>query len=70
MMTGLKSRLIEEVKLLQQHPKYSSQICIKALKVHRPPAKANYVAWLGGDVSKFISLSFDNFMILVVILNP
>jgi len=50
MMTGLKSRLIEEVKLLQQHPKYSSQICIKALKVHRPPAKANYVAWLGAAI--------------------
>jgi actin-related protein 10 len=48
MMPGLKSRLVSEVKDLQQHPKYSSRIALKALKVHRPPAKSNYTAWLGG----------------------
>ena len=48
MLPGLKARLIAEVRNLQQHPKYSSKIHIKHFKVHRPPAKANYVAWLGG----------------------
>ncbi|EFX72709.1 hypothetical protein DAPPUDRAFT_308104 [Daphnia pulex] len=50
MMPGLKSRLVSEVKDLQQHPKYLSRIALKALKVHRPPAKSNYAAWLGGAI--------------------
>lgn len=50
MLPGLKARLIAEVRNLQQHPKYSSKIHIKHFKVHRPPAKANYVAWLGGAI--------------------
>ena len=66
MMTGLKSRLIAEVKQLQQHPKYSGQICVKALKVHRPPAKANYVAWLGGDFLKLISIRINDLIILII----
>jgi actin-related protein 10 len=48
MLPGLKARLVAEVKDLQLHPKYSSRIALKALKVHRPPAKSNYAAWLGG----------------------
>jgi actin-related protein 10 len=48
MMPGLKARLMEEVKDLQLHPKYASRIALKVLKVHRPPAKSNYAAWLGG----------------------
>jgi len=50
MIAGLKSRLVAEVKHLQQHPKYARKISIQALKVHRPPAKANYVAWLGAAI--------------------
>lgn len=49
MLPGMKSRLVAEVKDLQQHPKYSNRIAIKTFKVHRPPAKGNYVAWLGGN---------------------
>lgn len=48
MLPGLKFRLLAEIRDLQQHPKYSSRIALKALKVHRPPAKSNYAAWLGG----------------------
>lgn len=50
MLPGLKFRLLAEIKDLQQHPKYSSRIALKALKVHRPPAKSNYAAWLGGAI--------------------
>lgn len=56
MLPGLKARLLAEVKDLQQHPKYSSRIALKTLKVHRPPAKSNYVAWLGG----MLTISFHN----------
>lgn len=50
MIPGMKSRLVAEVKDLQQHPKYSSRIALKTIKVHRPPGKANYLAWLGGNL--------------------
>ena len=53
MIPGLKARLISEIKDLQNHPKYMSKIQLKTVKVHRPPAKANYVTWLGG---KFVVL--------------
>lgn len=48
MLPGFKARLVSEVKDLQQHLKYKSRIALKTIKVHRPPAKSNYVAWLGG----------------------
>lgn len=48
MLPGFKSRLIAEIKDLQQHPKYSKRIALKTFKIHRSPAKSNYVAWLGG----------------------
>ena len=54
MLTGFKSRLLAEIKDLQQHPKYSSRIALKVLKVHRPPAKSNYVSWLGGILFVFV----------------
>ena len=60
MIAGLKSRLVAEVKHLQQHPKYARKISIQALKVHRPPAKANYVAWLGGRFNKLINNWINN----------
>lgn len=50
MIPGMKSRLVAEVKDLQQHPKYSSRIALKSIKVHRPPGKANYLAWLGAAI--------------------
>ena len=50
MIPGLKSRLIDEIKFLQQNVKYSNRIALKTLKVHRPPAKANYASWLGGKI--------------------
>lgn len=50
MIPGMKSRLVAEVKDLQQHPKYNSRIALKTIKVHRPPGKANFLAWLGGNL--------------------
>jgi len=56
MIPGLKARLISEIKDLQNHPKYISKIQLKMVKVHRPPAKANYVNWLGGKLLYLRSL--------------
>ena len=57
MLPGIKARLVAEVKDLQLHPKYSSQIALKTLKVHRPPGKANYIAWLGGILLKYVKIA-------------
>ena len=50
MLDGFKSRLVAEVKQLQQHVKYNQKINLKTIKVHRPPGKANYIAWLGAAI--------------------
>ena len=52
MAPGFKARLLDELKHLVQQPKYESRLAIKTFKFHKPPAKENYVAWLGGKVCK------------------
>lgn len=47
MLPGFKHSLLEEVKSLLQDPRYCSRLPLKEIKVHSPPAKENYVAWLG-----------------------
>jgi actin-related protein 10 len=51
MAPGFKARLLEELKHLLQQPKYASRLALKTFKFHKPPAKENYVAWLGGKYS-------------------
>ncbi|PSN40530.1 hypothetical protein C0J52_12264 [Blattella germanica] len=50
MAPGFKARLLQELKYLLEQPKYSSKLAIKTFKFHKPPAKENYVAWLGGAI--------------------
>ncbi|XP_021913743.1 actin-related protein 10 isoform X2 [Zootermopsis nevadensis] len=50
MAPGFKARLLGELKYLLQQPKYSSRLALKTFKFHKPPAKENYVAWLGGAI--------------------
>ena len=52
MAPGFKARLLDELKHLVQQPKYESRLAVKIFKFHKPPAKENYVAWLGGKDSK------------------
>lgn len=52
MAPGFKARLLDELRHLLQHPKYSSKLALKTFKFHKPPAKENYVAWLGGKNCK------------------
>ncbi|CAL4067134.1 unnamed protein product [Meganyctiphanes norvegica] len=47
---GLKHRLLSEVRSLAASPLYSEKIKIRTFKVHKPPAKDNYVSWLGGAI--------------------
>lgn len=49
MAPGFKFRLLAEIKHLLNKPKYS-KLAIKTFKFHSPPAKENYVAWLGGSI--------------------
>nr|CAD7439363.1 unnamed protein product [Timema bartmani] len=49
MAPGFKARLLAELKHLVLTPKYSSKIALQTFKFHTPPAKDNYVAWLGGN---------------------
>lgn len=47
MLPGFKHSLLSEIKMLLNDPKYSSQLPLKEIKFHSPPAKENFVAWLG-----------------------
>jgi len=49
MMHGFKARLNQELKSLLATEKYQ-HLKIDTFKVFQPPAKANYVAWLGGAI--------------------
>ncbi|XP_063216770.1 actin-related protein 10 [Bacillus rossius redtenbacheri] len=48
MALGFKARLQSELKHLVQTSKYASKLAVRTFKFHTPPAKENYVAWLGG----------------------
>nr|CAD7203404.1 unnamed protein product [Timema douglasi] len=50
MAPGFKARLLAELKHLVLTSKYSSKIALQTFKFHTPPAKENYVAWLGGAI--------------------
>jgi len=48
MLPGFLHRLMAEIRYLVEKPKYKEVLATKTFKVHTPPAKPNYVAWLGG----------------------
>lgn len=50
MLPGFKHRLMTELQDLVTAPKYRSKLGISTFKFHSPPAKDNYVAWLGGTL--------------------
>ncbi|KAK7580186.1 hypothetical protein V9T40_000815 [Parthenolecanium corni] len=50
MAKGFKARLKEELKMLIDGPKYKDKLFLNVFKFHNPPAKENYVAWLGGSI--------------------
>lgn len=49
-LKGMKHRILSEVRALVMSPPFSDVLQIKSFKVHHPPAKDNYVAWLGGAI--------------------
>uniref|UniRef100_A0A671YQY1 Actin related protein 10 n=1 Tax=Sparus aurata TaxID=8175 RepID=A0A671YQY1_SPAAU len=50
MLPGFLHRLLAEIRLLVERPKYSSVLASKTLRIHAPPAKPNCTAWLGGAI--------------------
>lgn len=50
MLPGFMHRLMAEIKYLVEKPKYNNLLATKVFKIHTPPAKPNYVAWLGGAI--------------------
>lgn len=52
MLPGFVERLNEELRKGLDLPHYAPLAALKEyLKFHKPPAKANYTAWLGGQFS-------------------
>ncbi|KAG8194281.1 hypothetical protein JTE90_004513 [Oedothorax gibbosus] len=49
MLPGFKHSFLTEIKMLLDDPRYSSRLPLKEIKIHNPPAKENYVAWLGAS---------------------
>lgn len=54
-MMGLKHRLLSEIRAVAASEAFSSKIKIESFKIHKPPAKDNYVSWLGGKCLLYIS---------------
>uniref|UniRef100_A0AAQ5ZRA9 Actin related protein 10 n=1 Tax=Amphiprion ocellaris TaxID=80972 RepID=A0AAQ5ZRA9_AMPOC len=50
MLPGFLHRLLAEIRLLVEKPKYSDVLASKSFRIHAPPAKPNCTAWLGGAV--------------------
>uniref|UniRef100_A0A8D8DHP7 Actin-related protein 10 n=1 Tax=Culex pipiens TaxID=7175 RepID=A0A8D8DHP7_CULPI len=50
MVLGLAARLKQELAALLQSDQYREKLFIKTFKFHKPPAKANFTAWLGGSI--------------------
>ncbi|XP_071441346.1 actin-related protein 10 [Hetaerina americana] len=50
MALGMRSRLLSELKNLINSPKYVDKLPLKSFKFHNPPAKGNFVSWLGGAI--------------------
>uniref|UniRef100_A0A8C9ZL81 Actin related protein 10 n=1 Tax=Sander lucioperca TaxID=283035 RepID=A0A8C9ZL81_SANLU len=50
MLPGFLHRLLAELRLLVEKPKYSNVLASKSLRLHAPPAKPNCTAWLGGAI--------------------
>lgn len=49
MLPGFLHRLLAEIRLLVEKPKYSNVLASKSFRIHSPPAKPNCTAWLGGQ---------------------
>ncbi|KAK4328681.1 hypothetical protein Pmani_000928 [Petrolisthes manimaculis] len=49
-LKGLKHRILAEVRALVTTPAYSTLLPSISFKLHTPPAKDNYVSWLGGAI--------------------
>ncbi|XP_066943222.1 actin-related protein 10 [Macrobrachium rosenbergii] len=49
-LPGMKHRILAELRALTSSPHFSERIRIDSFKVHKPPAKDNYVAWLGAAI--------------------
>lgn len=50
MLPGFLHRLMAEIRLLVEKPKYRDVLASKSFRIHSPPAKPNCTAWLGGQV--------------------
>ncbi|KAG9282893.1 actin-related protein 10 [Astyanax mexicanus] len=50
MLPGFLHRLLAEIRLLVEKPKYCDALATKSFRLHSPPAKPNCTAWLGGAI--------------------
>jgi actin-related protein 10 len=53
MLPGFKHRLMCELLDIVSTAKYKAELGNLTFKFHSPPAKENYVAWLGGELNNF-----------------
>ena len=50
MLPGFLHRIQLELYNLMKQDRYQNKLAMKKFKFHQPPAKANYTAWLGGEL--------------------
>lgn len=54
-MRGMKHRILAEVRAAAASEQYRHRLPIASFKIHHPPAKDNYVAWLGGECQQGVT---------------
>lgn len=52
MLPGFLHRLLAEIRIIAEKPKYRDALATKSFRLHGPPAKPNCTAWLGGKKKK------------------
>ncbi|KAL4613143.1 actin-related protein 10 [Arapaima gigas] len=50
MLPGFLHRLLAEIRVLAEKPRYKQILSSRTFRVHSPPAKSNCTAWLGGAI--------------------
>lgn len=59
MLPGFLHRLLAEIRILVEKPKYRDALATKSFRIHSPPTKPNCTAWLGGKKEDSLDLYLE-----------
>ncbi|XP_072031125.1 actin-related protein 10-like [Amphiura filiformis] len=68
MLQGFQHRLLAELKMLLEQPRYKEELSLTIFQIHQSPSQPNFTAWLGGaifgalEILSFRSLTKEAFL--------